>query len=49
MRGRAEGVREVRGRCAGGARKVRGRCAGGARKVRGKCNANHLIGCGGDC
>ena len=32
-----------------GARKVRGRCAGGARKVRGKCNANHLIGCGGDC
>ena len=32
-----------------GARKVRGRCAGGAWKVRGKCNANHLIGCGGDC
>ena len=32
-----------------GARKVRGRCVGGARKVRGKCNANHLIGCGGDC
>ena len=36
-----------------GARKVHGRCAEGAwegaRKVRGKCNANHLIGCGGDC
>ena len=39
----------MRGRCAEGAREVRGRCAGGARKVRGKCNANHLIGCGGDC
>ena len=44
-----EGVREVRGRCAEGARKVHGRCAEGAWKVRGKCNANHLIGCGGDC
>ena len=43
------GARKVRGSCAEGAWEVRGRCAGGARKVRGKCNANHLIGCGGDC
>ena len=49
VRGRCvEGAREVRGRCARcaeGAREVRGRCAEGG----GKCNANHLIGCGGDC
>ena len=43
------GARKVRGRCAEGARKVHGRCTEGARKVRGKCNANHLIGCDGDC